>query len=450
MQTYYFQFNIFPTLKNKHFGLTEGANACCWVVSKDVVSAINIATFHVEKDEWCIEKIDFEPTVCEYKDFEGKDIGQKQFLKAQSDGISIFYSAWARDRTTYKEIGNPEFGERPNIEEYLQDQKRATGKGRCLHFNADGSCKNYINAHSIQKNQSLSAIAAEGEVYMISSKYSDIKKHKGRLQFEKAGIKKASTFLGFCKDHDNELFAPIDDFPLFPTDQQIMLYAYRSLCRELFVKQNSVELYKKKAHAHNTPLNVKNVLKGMLEGSYFGLNNLEKQKKWYDHSLGNKEYHSVRYVIFNFAHKPDIAFSGLLFPDFDFLGNKVQNLGDHSLQLELITFCSAPTNQGWAYIFAWHKNNATICEHYMRTLATLVHEEQKLEDILFRLVVQCCENLAISPKWLESLTKEIIENISSVITDYANPLSTIDPNYLMEGLTDICEWEIDTVQSHMK
>ncbi len=104
MQTYYFQYKLLPTLKNKYYEMTEGASACCWVVAKDEFSALNIARFHVEKDEWCIKGMGFNSTVCHLKHFEGKDIGQKQFFNAQKDGISIVYIAWARDRKTYKEM----------------------------------------------------------------------------------------------------------------------------------------------------------------------------------------------------------------------------------------------------------------------------------------------------------------------------------------------------------
>src|SRR5574337_1945141 len=58
------------------------------------------------------------------------------------------------------------------------------------------------------------------------------------IRSDEEPINKVSTFLGFCKYHDNNLFKPIDDQYLIPTDQQVLLYAYRSLSRELFVKEN--------------------------------------------------------------------------------------------------------------------------------------------------------------------------------------------------------------------
>ena len=42
----------------------------------------------------------------------------------------------------------------------------------CLHPTAGDECdKQIINAHSIQNNQSLSAIAKDGHVYQLAQKY---------------------------------------------------------------------------------------------------------------------------------------------------------------------------------------------------------------------------------------------------------------------------------------
>ena len=133
---------------------------------------------------------------------------------------------------------------------HIKIQKHLTKRGRCLHYENGIRCNEIIKAHSIQRNRLLSAIADNGHVYKISANIASMKKNKGRLTYEKCGINKVSTFLGFCKRHDNELFEPIDNFPLIPTDQQVLLYSYRSLCRELFVKENALELINK--HLENS------------------------------------------------------------------------------------------------------------------------------------------------------------------------------------------------------
>ena len=239
------------------------------------------------------------------------------------------------------------------ISEYVDSQKKLSQKGRCLHYENGHRCNEIIKAHSIQRNQSLSAIAQNGHVYTISSNIGSLKKNKGRITYKKYGINKVSTFLGFCKKHDNELFEPIDNDLLIPTDQQVLLYSYRSLCRELFVSENALELVNNQLEKGINQDAIKNMLSGYVTGKSFGLENLKRHKHDYDKSLVNKSYSDIKYVIFQSSQKPIIAFSGLFYPDFDFLGRELQNLGDQTQDLQLLTFCSAPIENGWVFLFAW-------------------------------------------------------------------------------------------------
>ncbi len=87
-------------------------------------------------------------------------------------------------------------------------------------------------------------IADKSHAYGFPTDIGAVIKNKGNLTLEKRGINKISTFLGFCKKHDNDFFKLIDNEALLPTNHQIFLYAYRSLCRELFVKENALGVYK--------------------------------------------------------------------------------------------------------------------------------------------------------------------------------------------------------------
>ncbi len=154
-----------------------------------------------------------------------------------------------------------------------------------MHYENGLRCNEIIKAHSIQKNKSLSAIAQHGHVYKISSDIGSLKMNKGRLTYKKYGINKVSTFFGFCKNHDNELFEPIDNELLIPTDQQILLYSYRSLCRELFVSENALELVKNKLENGVNQDAIKKMFSGYVTGKSFGLKNLNRHKLEYDKSL---------------------------------------------------------------------------------------------------------------------------------------------------------------------
>lgn len=450
MKIFYSQFKVIPTRENEKYDLVEGALANCWIKENNPQSAYAKAEFFVLKGDWQIIEVENHPVEVNESDFIGKDLGIEHYLEAKTEGISIAYVGWSRDGKTTAGPFQLKSSFKFPISQFIDFQKKLSQKGRCLHYENGIRCNEIIKAHSIQRNQSLSAIADKGHVYKISSNIGSLKRNKGRLTFEKYGINKVSTFLGFCKKHDNELFEPIDNFHLIPTNQQVLLYSYRSLCRELFVSENALELMNAQLAEGIKQAAIKNVFSGYVTGKSFGLNNLKRHKESYDKSLVNKSYSDIKYVVFISKQEPIIAFSGIFYPDFDFLGRQLQNLGDQTQDLQLITFCSAPIEDGWAYLFAWHDTSSKVCVEFMGSLATMIYEDvESLSDHLFRLAMTNCENLAISPQWWEKLEGDKKETIMNKVTSMADIFSITKNSYLMDGLEGITNWKFDHIISIM-
>jgi hypothetical protein len=90
--------------------------------------------------------------------------------------------------------------------------------------------KTAIQAHSVQKSTALSFIEEAGHVCELRTRI----KNGPVCEFVKVGRNTASTFTGFCSQHDAMLFRPIDTEPLDLEDEkQLFLIAYRSITREL-------------------------------------------------------------------------------------------------------------------------------------------------------------------------------------------------------------------------
>lgn len=450
MKIFFLEFKVIPTKANEHFDLVEGALASCWIKANSPQSAHTKAEFFVSKEDWEILKIECDPVEVKESHFLERDLGKEQYLKALKEGIAVVYLGRSRDGKTAAGPISIKPSYKFPLSAYIKTQKQLSNKGRCLHYENGIRCNEIIKAHSIQRNRSLSAIADKGHVYRISTDIGALKKNKGRLTYEKCGINKVSTFLGFCKRHDNELFEPIDNYPLIPTDQQVLLYAYRSLCRELFVKENALELVNNQLENGVDQKAINKLLLGYKRGISFGLDNLKRHKEDYDTSLSENSYFNIRYVIFISKQKPTIAFSGLFYPDFDFMGRMLQDLGDHKSKLQLLSFCSAPMDNGWAFLFAWHKASSDVCVEFMKSLATMIHDDiNSLRDYLFRLAITNCENLAISPKWWENLTEDIKETIIDRTTLMADIFTITDQSYLTKGLEGISNWEFESVIQNM-
>lgn len=441
---------VTPTKSNKHIDDLDGAYVSCWIKDYDPMSAYVKANFDIKKYDWNIEKVIDAPTEVSEKDFIDKDIGLELYHKAEKEGRACIYSAWPREGSNKQGRFELESSHHFDLFSSLSVQKKLRNKGRCLHYLSGKRCNQIINAHSIQKNGVLSVIANNGKVYQVSRNISDLNKKNRFVVFVLGGIKRVSTFKGFCKTHDNELFEPIDNYPLIPNFQQGFLYAYRSICKELFVKENALESIQQQYDNSKEHEAYRDLFWNMLKGVKHGYKNLCRHKDYYDSLLKNNNFKNIKYVAFLCNKEPVMAFSGILYPEFDFMGNPLQDLSNEQSQLDLITFSSAPINSGWAIIFSWHDSSSKACLQFMGSLASVVHEGYDLGDHLFRLVIATCENIAFSPVWWESLSEENKKRISVKAAVGADIFTVVQPNYLQEGLDGISKWEFSNIYSEME
>ena len=142
----------------------------------------------------------------------------------------------------------------------------------CL-WGDDGNdeCSNkIIAAHSIQRGKILSSIAESGCVYYLGLEPSDDMAGLEPI-FKKEGIKKFSTFSGFCGEHDKKIFQPIEDKPFDGANEQINIYAYRAITKELHANLESCKLIKNslgdKLEENDFPPHFQATLPAILEGA---------------------------------------------------------------------------------------------------------------------------------------------------------------------------------------
>lgn len=119
-----------------------------------------------------------------------------------------------------------------------QNQKEASIKA-CLRVSDEKlKCSGkIIHAHSIQRGKILESIADgdgenEGKVYHLGFAPAEDMKSM-QPEFKLQGIKKFSTFTGFCGGHDKAIFQPIEDVAFSATTKQLNIYAYRAAAKEL-------------------------------------------------------------------------------------------------------------------------------------------------------------------------------------------------------------------------
>jgi len=445
VKAYYLVFRVTPSPCNDYFAKVAGAFSHCVVLERSPEAAFTKARFFILKDGWEDACLAESPTEVDEKSFMGRNTGAELYNRAQKEGLALAHIAWSRDGKYSAEQLSTESSFSPALSVRLRRDKKIRDTGRCLHFDGDIRCREFVNAHSIQKSRLLSAISSRGHVYVLSADVGTLGKNKGFPEYVKKGITNISTFKGFCKRHDSELFAPIDRSDLEPNHRQVALYAYRSLCREYFVKENAIKSLKDDLANQTNEEVVRELLEDLIIGSEWGFSNLNAHKAEYDKSLRKKCYDDFRYILFTFKGRPTIGFSGLIYPDYTFCGDLIQDLADHSQHLRLMTICSAPIRDGWGFLLAWHRSSADVCDRMIDSLKSVVRRGGTLCDYLFRMAISSSENLAISPEWLDGLSPADKERVLMKATDSCNIFQPISQNYLNEELEGISGWKVERV-----
>jgi hypothetical protein len=88
-----------------------------------------------------------------------------------------------------------------------------------------------IRAHSIQNRQTIALLEQGNHVLAWQPRFSQTGPD---IALRRIGRNEASTFAGFCNQHDTELFRPLDTKPFDGADrEQLFLLAYRGITCEL-------------------------------------------------------------------------------------------------------------------------------------------------------------------------------------------------------------------------
>ena len=98
-----------------------------------------------------------------------------------------------------------------------------------------------IRAHSIQNRQTIALLERDNHVFAWQPKFSEA---GPEIALRRIGRNEASTFAGFCNQHDTDLFRPLDTKPFDGADrEQLFLLAYRGITCELHAIMNGVSQF---------------------------------------------------------------------------------------------------------------------------------------------------------------------------------------------------------------
>ncbi len=279
----------------------------------------------------------------------------------------------------------------------------------CLHPGAGSSnCRGgIIRAHTIRRSADLTKIAREGHVYGVISDLATLQKNGGMPLPKLIGIGQASTFTGFCAEHDRATFAPLEVEEFKCTREQAHRLLYRTVVRELYAKQalkRSIPLLRPPGSPDGRIDHVgRDFLGGFDIGVDLAIRELHELKSQLDEDLVNGDYSQLRALIVHLVNLPDVLCAGFTQPDYDFQGVRLQDLGalnQPSVGLGLTFITSEHSHQA---VFTWRGPREGANLRLVDSLLRLSRE--RVPDALVRFAFESFDNVYMRPDWWERLPK---------------------------------------------
>jgi hypothetical protein len=273
----------------------------------------------------------------------------------------------------------------------------------CWHPEASARCSGAaIRAHSVQRQGPLRRLVDERN--RVRCFFPPERDAFGQLVAHPVGWNEASTFLGFCAHHDQELFRPIDTQPYTCEPKQTALVAFRSICHELHKKKaaqaamrrNGLKALRGRSVAERT------FLDEHLSGSYWatesGIAEIGQMKTFYDRALASSDFTSLRSCVVFFEGELSVASSGVVAPDFDLEGQRLQRILDPGMQS--LVLGTVLTERGAAVVFSWPQAFERMTR-FVASLTGLPREAIPTALVLF--MFSYVENTFFSAEWWASL-----------------------------------------------
>ena len=274
-----------------------------------------------------------------------------------------------------------------------------------------------IKSHSVSKGGMLKKIAEGGNVYtLLDNDIFSYHRANGVIKAKKKGIKQASIFYGFCRKHDSELFSPFENNTYEYTSEQNFLLLYRSICLELYKKKDVVYRQSKILEEFNfhddllDNLDAFKTMQGSTKYAKISLADISEIKKELDKQLVDKDYSKIKTYFIKIKEIPQIMFSGAVYPEYDFQGNKLIDLGQKEPIQNILNFNSILDKDGHGiFLFNWLDNEDKQPAKFIDSLNML--EMNETPAGIIRLLFEYCENTYFKISWWDNLSEKLQEEL---------------------------------------
>jgi len=301
----------------------------------------------------------------------------------------------------------------------------------CL-FEDTGQCDGkIIRAHSLQK-RIFKDHAKNGHVYQFEP-FTGRHDADRNLWPDLIGINEATTFLGFCKRHDSQIFSSIEDLPFQNTPEQKFLYHYRAFAQMYYDKAYKFKIIES-AFSNLAKKFSPQELNSLAKQIYLNkhdANELKLQKSRFNDQLQNKDWSAVEGHVFVGENMPDILTTNFFAPRKNFHGQIFQDTKLLS-PLKWVSFTVTAADDRAIFLLCGDRG----CP-FLREFATSFREMPLQTTAVITYVLCTFENFIMLPRWWESLPKNTQKKF----------VNAFQGRFYRRELPNTCDWKLKEIFS---
>lgn len=262
---------------------------------------------------------------------------------------------------------------------------------------------NIVRAHSLSRRNALGAVTESGHVFSLVPDWSLVF-HKDKFVFKRQSARTASTFTGFCEYHDSKIFLDLDQRDFDGSGDLTFLSAYRTLCREIFMKKahlRTIELGKTldKGREEDEQIIIQGATSAASDGANSALVELLDLKAHFEAALKRSNHEAFAYSNFHFPTRPALVTAGGFNPSHDLSGEFLQNL-DLATYSQNVFFSVLPNKDGFWASFLWLRSHL-LMEHFVRD----VERNYCSVGGIYSVALAHIENSFLRPSFWEGLSE---------------------------------------------
>ena len=326
-------------------------------------------------------------------------------------------SCWCGSGLKFKHCHLDRERRRPfNPFEYSEAVRKELGRRYCSHADESGAtCGGpIIDAHTVQKEGGLRAIARGGKVYTLLATLNGLIKTDGRLEPRLIGIGDASVFSGFCSNHDNDLFRPIEGKTCTIGPREALLFAYRAACFAAFMKRAQCETAKlftrlDEGRPVEEQESIQNAARAYTHNAAAALDGTHSRKASYDRRVKADDTEGFHYSWTRFDTLLPVASCGTFLPDFDLAGTPLQRIGHGDAAYDQVALNVTAYEGRSVIVLGWTGAAGGPASRFAASFHAL--DDGAKAACAVRLPLEYLENSYINPEWWEALSEAEQRNL---------------------------------------